>query len=257
MTSIQLDKELSGHVFAFLFIFCRVTPVIMLMPGFGESYVSPRFRGAVAMTISFLFMGPMLPTIPAPPGDVPGLVKLLGFEMLVGLYFGSMVRLIMSTLETVGFIIAMQTGLSNAVILNPALATQSPLPSAFMSIVGLTLVFVTGLDHFLLRSMAATYELFPPGSILQPGDMAQAYLTAFGRSFRVGIELASPFMVIGILMYVAMGLLQKLMPQVQLFLVMLPIQIWGGLFLMSITIGAIMSLWLHYFDQSINTVFGR
>ena len=257
MTSIQLDKMLSGNVYAFLFIFSRIGPVLLLLPGFGETYVSPRFRGAIALAISFLLTGPLLHTIPAPPGDVTGLVRLLGFEILIGLYFGSMVRLIMSVLETVGFIIAMQTGLSNAVILNPALATQSPLPSAFLSIVGLTLVFVTGLDHFLLRSVVATYDLFPPGSALPPGDMAQSYLTAFGRSFRIGVELASPFMVIGILMYVALGMLQKLMPQVQLFLIMLPIQIWGGLFLMSITVAAIMGLWLRYFDQSIGTMFGR
>src|SRR6185312_17320787 len=109
------------------------------------------------------------------------------------------------------FIIAMQTGLSNAVILNPAMATQSPLPSAFMSIVGLTLVFASGLDHYLLRSMVATYDLFPPGAALPAGDMAQTFVQAFSRSFRIGIELASPFMVIGLLMYVALGIMQRLM----------------------------------------------
>ena len=81
MFSINLDKELSGHVFAFLFVFARVSPVIMLLPGFGESYVSARARGAVALVISFLLVGPLLPTIPAPPSDVPGMVKLLGFEI--------------------------------------------------------------------------------------------------------------------------------------------------------------------------------
>ena len=256
MTSIQLDKMLTGHVFGFLFIFSRVGPLILLLPGFGESYVSPRMRVALGMAISFVLMEPLMPAVPAPPADVSGLVRVLGYEIVIGLYFGSMVRLIMSALETVGFIIAMQTGLSNAVILNPALATQSPLPSAFLSIVALTLVFTTGLDHYLLRSMVASYDLFPPGAVLQPGDMAQSFAEACSRSFRIGIEMASPFIVIGLLMYAAVGMMQKLMPQVQLFLVMLPVQIWGGLFLLSLTVSAIMGLWLRYFDREISGMFG-
>jgi flagellar biosynthetic protein FliR len=257
MTSIQLDKVLSGHVFAFMFIFARVSPIFMMLPGMGENYVSVRFRGTASLTISFVLMEPLLSILPPPPADVAHLVGLMGYEILVGLYFGSMIRLIMSALETIGFIIAMQTGLSNAVILNPALATQSPLPSAFLSIVGLTLVFVTGLDHYLLRSMVATYDLFPPGSPVPVGDMLENFAHSMSRSFRVGIEMASPFMIIGILMYVALGLMQRLMPQVQLFLIMMPVQIWGGMFMLSVTITAIMGLWLRYFDQDVVTIFGR
>jgi len=257
LTHLQLDKFLSGHVFGFLFIFMRLGAVLMLMPGFGETYVSPRIRLLLALSISFLLLGPMLPSIPAAPADISGLVRILGYELVVGLFFGSLLRLIMSSLETVGFIVALQTGLSNAVILNPALATQSPLPSAFMSIVGVTLVFVTGLDHYLLRSMLATYDVFPPGGVLMPSDMAQSFTQAVSKSFLVGIELAAPFIVVGLLMFIALGVMQRLLPQVQLFLVMLPVQIWGGLLLIAITISAIMSLWLRYFDQSVGGFLGR
>jgi flagellar biosynthesis protein FliR len=256
-TSLQLDKILSGHVFAFLFVFARLGSVLMLLPGFGETYVSARLRMMLALSLSFLLMGPMLPVIPALPPDLSGLMRVFGYEIVIGLFFGSLIRLFMSVLETIGFVIALQTGLSNAVVLNPALATQSPLPSAFLSVVGVTLVFTTGLDHFLLRSLMATYDLFPPGGVLQPGDMAKSYTQAFSRSFLVGIELASPFMVIGLLMYVALGIMQRLMPQVQLFLVALPIQIWGGLVLLAVTISTMMTLWLRYFDQSVGAIFGR
>lgn len=257
MTTINLDKVMTGHVFGFVFIFARLGSALMLMPGFGETYVAPRMRLMLAFSMSFLLLGPMMPSLPPPPAAIPGLFRLLASEIIVGLFFGSITRLLMSALETVGAVIAIQTGLSNAVILNPALATQSPLPSAFMSIVGLTLIFSTGLDQFLLRSAMGTYEIFPPGAPLLTGDMAQAFARTYSRSFLIGIEMASPFMVIGLLMYVALGLIQKLMPQVQLFLVMLPVQIWGGLFLMALTIGMIMSLWLHYFDQSMSSLFVR
>jgi len=257
MTSLQLDKLLSGHVFGFLFIFARIGAVLMLLPGFGETYVSPRIRMMLALSISFLLLEPMMPMIPPPPADLAGLVGLLGYEIVVGLFFGSLIRLIMSVLETIGFVVALQTGLSNAVVLNPALATQSPLPSAFMSIVGVTLVFVTGLDHYLLRSVLATYQIFPPGAALPAGDMAHSFTQAVSSTFAVGIALAAPFIVVGLLMFVALGVMQLLMPQVQLFLVILPVQIWGGLVLLAITISAMMAVWLHYFDRSIGGFLGR
>ncbi|MGE3623501.1 MAG: flagellar biosynthetic protein FliR [Bdellovibrionales bacterium] len=257
MTSLQLDKLLTGQVFALLFIFCRVSPVVLLLPGFGETYVSPRMRGTFGLIISFLLIGPLMPIIPSPPAGIPDMVKLLGIEIGIGIFFGSVVRLIMSTLETIGFIIALQTGLSNATVFNPALATQSSLPSAFMSVAGLVLIFATGLDHLMLRSVAATYELFPPGIALPFGDMAQSFGQSLSRSFRIGIELASPFLLTGTLIVVAMGMMQKLMPQVQLFLVMLPVQIYGGLFLLMITIATIMELWMIYFSQTINAFFSR
>jgi flagellar biosynthetic protein FliR len=257
MYSLDLDKVLTGHVFGFVMIFARVGSTMMLLPGFGETYVSPRIRLMLAFAVSFLLLGPLMPIIPAPPAGVPDLLRVLAYEIVIGLFIGSITRLLMSTLETIGMIIAIQTGLSNAVILNPALATQSPLPSALLSIIGLTLVFTTGLDHFLLRSLFATYDLFPPGGSMPVGDMAKAYAHTFSQSFLIGVELGMPYMVIGLLMYVALGLMQRLMPQVQLFLVMLPVQIWGGLFLLAITIGTIMSLWLHYFDQSMGELFAR
>jgi len=197
-----------------------------------------------------------LSIIPAPPDDVAMLAKMICIEVLIGTFFGAMTRLIMGTLETVGSIVALQTGLSNATVLNPALANQSPLASAFLSVAGVTLVFVTGLDHFLLRSIVDTYGMFPPGRTPIIGDMTQSYLQAFSSSFRVGIELSAPFLVIGLLLYVAVGVMQKLMPQVQLFLIALPVQIYGGLFLLAVTVSSIMALWLRYFDGTMQSFFG-
>ncbi len=229
----------------------------MLLPGYGETYVSPRIRMMLALSITFVIFEPMASLVPPLPADFAHLAGLFAYEFIVGIFFGSLIRLIMSTLETIGFVIALQTGLSNAVVLNPALATQSPLPSAFMSIIGLTLMFVTGVDQYLLRGMMATYQVFPPGAALPVGDMAQSFTHAMSNSFSVGVELASPFIVIGLLMFVALGVMQKLMPQVQLFLVALPVQIWGGLLLLAITLSAMMTVWLHYFDRSVGAYLGR
>ncbi len=257
MTSVNIGKAFSGHLFPFLFIFSRLGSALILFPGIGETYVPVRMRLMFAASLSFIMLEPLMPSLPAAPATPSGLAFVIFFEILVGIFFGTILRLIMNCLETVGSIVAVQMGLSNAMILNPVLASQSPLPSAFLSITGVTLLFISGLDHMLIRSLVATYNIFPPGDTLQPGDIAQSLIQLMDRSFMVGIQLSTPFLVVGLLMYVALGMMQKLMPQVQLFLVMLPVQIWGGLVLLAVSVAGIMTVWLQYFDRTLSTFPGH
>ncbi len=257
MHSYHLDAFLSGHVFAFMMLLSRVGAVMMLFPGIGEHYVPPRTRMIFACLICFLLLEAMLPRLPSLPAAPAELARLIGYEILVGVFFGTLVRLAMGTLEATGMIIGIQTGLSNATMMNPALATQSPLSSAFLSTAGLVMIFITGMDHFLIRATIALYDAFPPGGAFMPGDMAQTVIHITNQSFAVGIELAAPFLIMGLLLYTALGILQRLLPSVQLFLIMMPVEIWGGLTMLSLTVASILTLWLRYFDQSVGSFFQR
>jgi len=257
MTSFDLNKFLSGHAFGFVMVFSRLGSTFMLMPGIGEAFVSPKIRLMLAFTFSFFMLEPLLGRLPAPPESISSLMHMVGYEILIGLFFGTLLRVVMSVLETTGMVIGLQSGLSNAQVLNPALSSQSPLPSAFLGMIAIVMVFVTGLDHLLFKSLIALYDAFPPNGEIMPGDMAEAMIQSVSKSFQLGIELAMPFFVIGLLMYIALGILQKLMPQVQLFLVMLPVQIWGGLTLMAVTTAGIIEFWLRYFDSTVAGFVGK
>jgi flagellar biosynthetic protein FliR len=117
------------------------------------------------------------------------------------------------------------------------------------------LIFATGLDHFLIRSMIGLYEMFPAGGSLMPGDMAETVIHFTNNSFILGIELSAPFLIMGLLLYTALGLMQRMMPSVQLFMLSMPIQIWGGLVMFSLTIAGILTVWMHYFGDTITAFF--
>lgn len=251
-TSYNFGDMLSGHVFAFLLLFARVGAVMMLFPGIGEPYVPPRTRLMVAFMISLLLLEPLFGRLPSLPASPIEMTRLLAMEIIVGLFFGTIIRLIMSALESAGMIIGLQTGLSNATIINPAQATQSPLPAAFLSTVGLVLVFATGIDHVLIRSIIALYDMFPVGGAFMPGDMAQSVIQMTNHSFGVGVELAAPFLIMGLMLYTALGIMQRLMPSVQLFLISMPVQIWGGLAMFSLTVAGILTIWQQFFGASID-----
>ena len=255
MFTYDIDKFLTGHAFAFMFIFARVGTVMMLMPGIGEAYVPVRIRLMFALCLCFVLTEPLMGHMPPIPNDIGHMIGLIFFEIVIGLFFGTIMRFIMDALETTGTIIGLQTGLSSATVFNPSLAAQSPLPSAFLGVVGIVMIFVSGLDHMILRSIVATYDAFPPGGQLIPGDMVQMVSQTMGKSFALGIQLSMPFTMIALLMFTALGMMQKLMPSIQLFMISMPVQIWGGLFLIAVTIGSIMAAWLAFFDATLNSFF--
>lgn len=255
MHTYSLDAFLAGHVFAFVMLLARVGSVIMLFPGIGESYVHKRTRLIFACLICLLLLEPLFGLMPKLPSSSAELARLITVETVIGLFFGTMVRFLMSALEATGMVIGMLSGLSNATMMNPALATQSTLPSAFLGIAGLVLIFSTGLDHHLIRTAVSLYDLFPPGDPLMLGDMAQTAMRVASRSFVVGIELAAPFLIMGLLLYAALGILQRLMPSIQLFLIMLPIEIWGGLTMLFLTFAGILTIWVQYVDRSVGSFF--
>ena len=257
MTSFDLDKFLSGHAFAFLFVFARVGSVMMMMPGISERYVPVRVRAMFTFALCLVMVEPLMPRLPPPPATIGDLTQMLVYEIVIGLFFGTMLRTLVSALEASGTVIGLQTGLSSATVLNPALASQSPLPNALLSVMGTTLLFVTGMDHFLFRSLLELYDLFPPAGTLMPGDMAETVIHLANASFVLGIEIAMPFFVIGLLMYVALGVIQKLLPQIQMFLIALPLQVWGGLLIMSLTVSSLLAIWLRYFDETLVAFFSR
>jgi flagellar biosynthetic protein FliR len=138
----NLDAFLSTHAFAFMMLFSRLGAVIMLFPGIGESYVPPRVRMMLTFMMSLLLLGPMLPHLPALPATPAETARLVLYEIIIGLFFATIVRLANSALEAAGMVIGVTTGLSNATIMNPAQASQSPLSGAFLSMAGLALIFV-------------------------------------------------------------------------------------------------------------------
>lgn len=252
MVTIDIEKQLSGHIFAYLLILTRMGAAFMFFPGIGEAFVNARIRLILAMTISFLVLPVLGPTLPAIPSQPAILTLLLIQEVTIGIFFGCVLRVLMNAVETAGTVISLQIGISNATILNPTLASQSALPSAFLGMMALVLIFITGLDRLLIQAIIDTYNIFPPGEFPSPGDMVETYSHMVTQSFTKGVELAGPFIIGGLLIYTALGLMQRLMQQVQLFLIIMPVQILGGFALFAATLAAMMGAWIRYFDNSLN-----
>lgn len=245
-----LEEFLAAQIFAFILTFVRVGTAIMIMPGVGDSFVSTRIRLHMAVGLTFVMFPVILPFIPDPLPSTFGLVILIMMEFVIGLFIGSMARIFMSALDIGGMVISISSGLANAQLFNPSLATQGSLVGAFLSVTGVTLVFVTNIHHLLLLGVFESYDFFPIGALPDFGSMAEMAGRAVTASFAVGVKFAAPFLVLTLMVYVSVGVLARLMPQVQVFLLALPAQILLALILTMIVLSVAMMYWLGQFEQA-------
>lgn len=249
---MPLEDFLPTQVYIILLVLSRLGATMMLIPGIGETFVPVRFRLILAIGLS-LVVAPLIgDKIPLAP-SAPELVRLLFLEMIVGLYFGIIARILLLTMDTAGQIIAMNTGLANAQIFNPAIATQGSLPGFFLLNIATLLLLITDLHHLLIRAMIDSYSLFPPGAPLPIADFADAISTVISNSFQLAVQLSSPFIVLGLLFYLVMGVMARLMPQLQIFFVALPIQVVMGLVVLSLVLSGAMLVFLEYYGASIGS----
>jgi len=246
-----LQTLIAGNLFAWLLVFTRVGAAFMVMPVFGDQFVPTQVRLLLALIVSVVVTPVLLPQLPTEPVSALSLFLLLSGEILVGVFIGSLPRLMFGALEVAGMIIAMQTGLSNAFVYNPALASQGSLPGSLLSWLALLLILITNLHHLLLMAVIHSYELVKPGGPIPINDFAETVTRLVADSFMIGVEMAAPFLATGLVFALALGVMARLAPQMQVFFVFMSAQIAYGLFLFAITVSAMMTFWLRHFEGTL------
>jgi flagellar biosynthetic protein FliR len=246
--------DLSGAILVYFLVFARTGAMIMLLPAIGEAGVPSRVRLILALAISFAFAPSVAHTYPTvAPQNVLALGLMLAQEITAGLLVGAMARIVMSALNVAGYLISMQTGLSYAQQVDPTMDQQSVVIGNFFSLLAVVLIFATNMHHLAIGAVAGSYTLIPPGAGLPTGDMAELTLRLVSGSFALGLQLAAPFLVFGFAVNAAMGLLARLMPQLQVFFIAMPINILAGFLLMILLLGSMMTLFLNYFSTQLGS----
>lgn len=247
----MLEGLLVTDVYLFLAVFARMGSALMVLPGFGELTIPSRVRLALALTLTFILFPLVVDLIPPMPSSPIGLGIFIGGEVLIGLVIGALARLLVSALQVGGTIIAFNSGLGSAQLFDPTVGQQGAITGAFLATVGVTLLFVTNMHHLMLFALVDSYQLFVPGGAFPVGDVSDLAAQFVARSFRMGLQIAMPVVVVGVLIYVSMGLMARLMPQIQVFFIALPLQMLVAFAILALTIGASMLLFLEQFETAI------
>lgn len=251
MLRTLLDTTLLSQIYAWALVFARIGTTFSIMPTLGEPYISTRVRLLLALAITVVVTPSVRRYLPDVPTSGLGVAVLLMAEMLVGVFLGTVMKIMMSALEVAGMIIAMQSSLANAFVFNPAAASQGSLPGAMMGALGVALLFATNMHHFLILAAVDSYTIFTPGATVPVDDLARTITDLTSSAFLIGVQMSAPFLVTGFLFSLALGLIARLMPQIQVFFIFMSAQVGLGLLLFMITLSAMMLFWLRSFESLI------
>lgn len=246
---VAFEQWLAAEAFAMFLVFSRIGMAISLLPGFGETYVSMRIRLMLAASLTFLLAPTLRPILPAEPATPLELLLLLTLEIGIGGFLGVLARLTLNAMQTAGSIIGMQTSLSAAFAFDPSTAQQGALTASFLGAVALIVVFAADFHHLMIRALADSYTLFPPGAVPPISDFTEAVTRLVASSFALGVRIAAPFLVFGLIFFLGLGLIARLMPQMQVFFVSQPAQILIGLLLFAGTLAAGIQAFLGSFED--------
>jgi flagellar biosynthetic protein FliR len=242
---MQIDVSfLPALAATFMLVFARIGTMVMLLPGLGEMSVPSRFRLTIALVLAAVLLPLHRDAYQVDLRSFGPLLALLAQEVFVGAVLGLTVRLMISALQIAGSVIAQQLGLGFVTAVDPSQGQQNVIVANFLTMLGITLVFASDMHHLVIAALDDSYSLFAPGELPLLGDVAALTTRTIATAFRIGIQLSAPFIVFGLLFNIGLGVLSRLMPQMQVFFIGLPLSIIVGFLILVLVLGVMMGVFL-------------
>ncbi|MGE0285750.1 MAG: flagellar biosynthetic protein FliR [Bradyrhizobium sp.] len=231
----------------FMLVFARIGAMVMLLPGFGEVNIPTRIKLSIALLLTLIILPLHRAAYQIDMSSLMPLLVLMLHEIVVGIVLGATARVTLSALQVAGSVIAQQLGLGFVTAIDPTQGQQGLLIGNFLTILGLTLLFATDSHHLVIAALNESYRIFAPGQVFPGGDVAALATRAFAAAFKIGMQLSAPFLVFGLVFNIGLGVLARLMPQMQVYFVGVPLSILAGFLILGLVISALMGAFLDYF----------
>ena len=232
---------------AFMLVFARIGAMVMLLPGLGEVNIPVRVKLAIALLLTFIMLPLHRAAYHVDMNSMPALVVLMVHEIIIGIVLGATARVTLSALQVAGSVIAQQLGLGFVTSVDPTQGQQGVLIGNFLTLLGIALLFATDTHYLVIAALSDSYKIFAPGELMPSGDVAALATRAFAGAFKIGLQLSAPFLVFGLVFNIGLGVLARLMPQMQVYFVGVPLSIFTGFMILAAVLATMMGTYMDYF----------
>ncbi|MEC9461879.1 MAG: flagellar biosynthetic protein FliR [Pseudomonadota bacterium] len=242
-----------GTVLVLFAIFCRIGACIMTLPGFSSARISTTIRFFLAFAVSLAMTPLLFDTIyPRVSGTAASWVGVIVSELLIGLMYGLVPRLYVLGLQFAGSAVSMAIGLNTPGAMDVLEDTSENQMTNLISFGGLLVLFMLDFHHVVFRALVDSYAVMPLGGMPDSQKMLITLTDTLSQTFMLMLRLASPFLIFGLMFNFAVGLVNKLAPQVPVFYISTPYLLMGGLLLVYFTIAAMVMQFAQYFPMIFN-----
>jgi flagellar biosynthesis protein FliR len=234
----------------FILVLARVLFFFSFLPVYSDQFLPTRFRVIAGFGVAIVFTPLLYSTPLAFPRGIPQFAGLLIPEALLGLSFGLVGRVIFGAIQHAGQIMGHEVGFDMAQQMDPTQSVQMPVVAQLLFICSLLVFFVSNAHHFFFEALAQSFQRIPPGSVRFSAEAMAAFFTKQGAGmFLLAVQLSLPVIAVIFVVNVALVMLSKGVPQIQVFYERFSICVIVGLFSISLLIGLMVRLMTGVFGQ--------
>lgn len=237
-------------VYGFFLCLVRVAGCIMIYPTFSDNAVNTRTRMLVAFVLAVSIYPIVKDGMPPPPTQVSTLMMDVLKELSVGILMALAARFVMAAVSLAGELMGFMTGFQAASMFDPITGANSSALGIFLSLVAGVLLFAFNIHHIMIAGLAQSFSVIPVTEGLSLADSLAAVSAAISNMMEVGVKIAAPVMVIGFLGYVVFGIFNRMIPQLHVFFISLPLSIGVGLIILGISLAGVVTLIGQQLEQN-------
>lgn len=232
----------------FLIVTSRVAGFIGAIPVISSAQAPGRIKTALVVAISlavFPVMSGAVPNISFSP--LPFMLLIIS-ELLLGLLLGLVARLIFTAVEFGATVIGYQMGFAAAEVFDPQNQRQVALISQFQNIFAILIFLAINGHHLFLQTAIRSYELLPPGQLDLSGQAVPYLMELASHMFSIGVQFSAPVLAVLLLSGLILGVLARVFPQLNVFLLSFPINIGTAFIVIALTLSMVSVLIRREFD---------
>ena len=221
---------------AFLLIFVRMTGLFVVAPIFGRRNIPTYFKIGFSFFMALIIVNTMTLQAPAYNESIFTYTALIAKEFIVGLTIGFIAYMVFTAIYVAGEIIDMQIGFGVVNVIDPVSNIQVPISSNLYFIISMLVFLAVNGHHVLIKALYDSFNTVPLGSAVFDVGLIDLILSSFGSIFLIGFKIAAPVVAAILITDVALGTISRMVPQLNVFVIGMPLKIFVGLVVMLVTI---------------------
>jgi flagellar biosynthesis protein FliR len=226
----------AGNLEVFILVLLRVSAIVVTIPVISDASVPVRIKAALSILITLIIFPLVLPKIPQ-TANYPVLILMyrMAGEVMIGLIIGYTARLILAGIQIAGDMIGFQMGLSIANVIDPMTSEQVSIITELQYLIAMLIFLAVDAHHIFFSAIIQSYSILNPLTFHFSGPLMQAIFSYSKDMFVIAIKLAAPLMAVMLFTNVGLGVVARTVPQINIFIVGMPLQIAIGLIFLGIT----------------------
>lgn len=237
---MDLQNIFSNYIYIFILIMVRYIGMFMIAPIFGSRVIPARVRLGFILFLSFITL-PILTNaqgigIPDIPDNLLAVMLAVLGEIAVGLSIGFISYLLFAAIQFAGHYMDLSMGFAIVNVIDPISQTQAPVLGQFKNILAILVFFAINGHHLLLRAVYYSYQLIPLGNVSFSNAFFRYIFSIGSEFFRIAILIALPVTGTLFVATVILGFLARTIPQMNIFVIGLPLQVLLGFLILSLSL---------------------